>query len=381
MAGPGGGSRGGGFSGGSFGGGGHSSGGGFGGGGFSGGGSGFGGGSFGGGPRPSGGFGGGPHHTPPPPHHGPHYGGWHHRPMFGYRRGGSGCGVVVILAIFAIFFIGAMLTGNVSYEIIDGQYEYIDYELYDEATMQKYADDNYKDFFSESTAPEDNILLVFLTNETCDGYYTIAWVGDNIKRDISDMFGEYSEYGWSLDSRININYYGYSLDTDLAAVIEDMTRHITDLGLESSFVTVSEQSDAIASRLENRTSLDLTESVVNSALADFTEKTGIPCIILVEDAEDVFYTDEEMVDYVEPTLSDVEGNFTEVEGDVQPAVPKKNYDWLIGIIGIAAVGVILFVLFKAFGKKNKTSGKQDEKCGNDGCDGKVSSGTKPPWEL
>ena len=365
MAGPGGGSRGGGFSGGSFGGGGRSSG-----GGFSGGGSGFGGGSFGGGPRPSGGgFGGGPHHTPPPPHHHrPHFGGWYHRPVFvGYGRGGSGCGVAVILAVFAIFFIAAMFMGEVSYEFTEGQYEYIDYELYDEATMQKYADDNYKDFFSESAAPEDNILLVFLTNEACDGYYTIAWVGDNIKRDISDMFGEYSEYGWSLESRINVNYYGYSLDTDLAAVVEDMTGYITDLGYESSFVSDSAQGDAIASRLENRTSLALTESVVNSALADFTDKTGIPCIILVDDAEDVFYTGEETV--------------TEEYNYVQSAVPKKNYDWLFGVIGIVAIGVILFVLFKAFGKKNKTAQKQDEKCGKDGCDGKVGSDTKPPWEF
>lgn len=363
MAGPGGGSRGGGFSGGSFGGGSR--------GGFSGGGGGFGGGSFGGGPRPTGGFGGGPHHIPPPPphHHRPHYGGWHHRPVFvGYGRGGSGCGVAVILAVFVIFFIAAVFMGNVSYEVIEGQYEYIDSSFYDEATMQKYADDNYKDFFSESAAPEDNILLVFLTNEACDGYYTIAWVGDNIKRDISDMFGEYSEYGWSLESRINVNYYGYSLDTDLAAVVEDMTGYITDLSYESSFVSESAQGDAIASRMENRTSLDLTESVVNSALADFTDKTGIPCIILVDDAEEVFYTGETTV--------------TEEYNYVQSAVPKKNYDGLFAIVGAAViVAVIGFVLFKVFGKKNKTAQKQDEKCGEKGCDGKTDKDEKPPWEY
>ena len=41
-------------------------------------------------------------------------------------------------------------------------------DMYDEATMQDYANDKYMQYFCTSSAVEDNILLVFLTNEACD---------------------------------------------------------------------------------------------------------------------------------------------------------------------------------------------------------------------
>ena len=367
MAGPGGGSRGGGFGGGSFGGGGRS------GGGFSGGGSGFGGGSFGGGPRPTGGFGGGPHHTPPPPHHHHHhrpfFGPWYHRPVYGGYGGAVGClPSAIIIIVVLVMFVSIIGT---SFGVVKFNDEMIwtDTELYDEATMQKYADDNYRAFFYDEScsAPEDNILLVFLTNEACDSYYTTAWVGDNIKRDISDMFGEYSEYGNSLYNRINVNYYGYSLDTDLAAVIDDMSRYITALGYESSFVSESDKSSPAPSRIVNRTSLSLSDSIMNSALVSFAEKTGIPCVILVDEAEEVFYEGEQGV--------------TAEEGAVQPYGDKDNDDRFFTVIGIGVlVVVLLVVIFKVFGKKKKAV-KTDEKCGGNGCDGKVEKDETPPWEF
>jgi uncharacterized membrane protein len=161
MPGPGGGSRGGGFGGGSFGGGGPR-------------GGGFGGGSFGGG-----GFGHGPHGY----HHHHHY----HRPFFGFYRpygygyGGGGClggllGVlmmpiiILIVAtslIFGVFgsFFRVAKGGNVTYN---------------EPELQSFANQQYAKEFSSSTAYEDNLLIVFLVNDERDGYYTIAWIGDNV---------------------------------------------------------------------------------------------------------------------------------------------------------------------------------------------------------
>ena len=131
MPGPGGGSRGGGFGGGSFGGGG------------------FGGGGFGRGPR---------HH-----HHGPFFGGWYHRPYYG----GGGCiggllGIILLpvillllVSIILVSMIGSAISNVANGGIIS----------YDEVKFQKYADQQYAAAFSSYSNYENNILLVFLTNE------------------------------------------------------------------------------------------------------------------------------------------------------------------------------------------------------------------------
>lgn len=272
MPGPGGGSRGGGFGGGSFGGGGRPSGGG------------FGGGSFGGGPRPTGGFGG-------PVHHGPHHRGHFHGPHFHprrYRVGGGfggGCFTVIVILLFIVFGLIYMLVPSSTITINGVE---LTTSFYDEATMQDYANEKYKEHFGSSSAYEDNILLVFLTNEAADGYYTIAWVGDNVDYDINAMFGEYSEYGYALENSINQEYYAYSLDTDLAKAITMMTDYVADMNLESSFMSESDQRALTKPGFQNLTELELNGEVLDKALSDFTEKTGIPCVLVIDSAEKVF---------------------------------------------------------------------------------------------
>ncbi len=292
MAGPGGGSSGGGFGGGSFGGGGSHGGGFSGGGGFGGGSFGGGGnhGGFGGGPRPGpGGFGGGPHR--PPHHHGPHHHGgffgpgWH--VGYGPHFGGGGCftgiiGIGVFLAVFVFIILTVSNTPDYSYTYGEEQIEGV---IYDEATMQDYADGKYRKYFGDS---EDNILLVFLSNEEADGYYTIAWIGDNVSYEINEMFGEYTEYGEALSSHINENYFAYSLDTDLASVVKEMSEHIKERGLSSNFADEKEKLSTDKSKFYNFTSFDLSTQVVDTALKDFTSQTGIPMVIVVDSAEEVF---------------------------------------------------------------------------------------------
>jgi hypothetical protein len=275
MAGPGGGSRGGGFGGGSRG------------GGFGGGhGGGFGGGSRGGG------FGGG------------YRGGYYHRPYYGYYRrprffgfgpryygyGGGGClggllgalmaPFILLLVVGVMMFamIGSALTNVANGGIIS----------YDEATFQAYADREYYKAFGNSGANEDNILIVVLTNEESDGYYSIAWVGDNIHDKINRMFGdETTPFGQSMIASIN-DYYAYSLDSNLAMVMGTMEERISDLGLTSSFKKEYSHAKSPESHLVNYTELSLTEDTVNDALASFTETTGIPVVIVVQDMETVF---------------------------------------------------------------------------------------------
>ncbi|MBQ8504131.1 MAG: hypothetical protein IJ491_07630 [Clostridia bacterium] len=356
MPGPGGGSRGGGFGGGSFGGGS--------GGGFSGGG-GFGGGSFGGG----GGFGGGHHGGPHGPHHhGPHHGPHHHGPFWHGPRGwggfgpffGGGCGgniiTIVVIALFVIFGILWFLGEPVNYTVnVNEETDYVYESVYDEAEMQDYANERYKEYFGSSTAYEDNLLIVFLTNEEADGYYTIAWIGDNVASEINEMFGEYTEFGEAMNESIN-SYYAYSLDTNLAAVMDKITSAISVKGLDSYFRQESDHYFMAESRLVNLTNLEMTEETVNSSLKSFTELTEIPCVIVVDTVENVFGTGESTgEEFYSVTESQSANNSVSLQ-------PEKSTDFsFILIVPMLCVAVIIIVLLvRKSGKSNKKTEKNND---------------------
>ena len=268
MPGPGGGSRGGG----GFRGGGFSS------GGFSGGGGHRGGGGFRGGP---GGFGRGPRR----PYHGF---GWYHRP---YYYGGGGClgGLLgalmapVILIFVAVIFITATV-GSAFGSLSQGGDIY-----YDENTFQDYANEQYNAEFGGKGAYEDNILIVFLVDDVeYYDYAYIAWVGDHINTDINLLFGaENTELGRAVSSYVNLNSYKYSLDSNLAQVIERMELAVAETEGDSSF-TCSEDRGEFKSHLTNKTDMQLNADTVDSALQSFTEVTGIPVVIVVDEIETVF---------------------------------------------------------------------------------------------
>lgn len=272
MPGPGGGSRGGGFSGGSRGGG--FGGGGYGGGGFRGGYGGYHG-------RPHGGF-----------YGGPFFGGGFFRPRrhyYGYGYGGGGClggllGVLmlpIILVLVAVIGLTSMF-GTAFTNVSNGGTV-----VYNEKALQDYANTQYQAEFGDNYATyEDNILIVFLTNETRDGYDTIAWVGDNVATKINEQFGnQYTAFGVAMQSSIG-NPYEYSISKNLAMMVDKMTESVDGLGLESSFVTppTGVQSD---SHLTNHSDLAINEATVNTALQKFTEETDIPIVIVVDSMENV----------------------------------------------------------------------------------------------
>lgn len=156
---------------------------------------------------------------------------------------------------------------------------------YDERVFQDYAASEYAKAFGAS---ENGLLIVFLTNEECDGYYCIAWVGDNIETPINLMFGDESTaFGQTVKGSVNREYYAHSLDSNLATVMDVMSGRISGLGLKSSFKRPGGASSA-TSRLINYTDMSLTEATVNQSLNSFTEETGIPAVIVVETMEAVF---------------------------------------------------------------------------------------------
>lgn len=277
MAGPGGGSRGGGSgrSRGGFSGGGNR-------GGFSGGHR----GGFSGGHNP-GGFQGGHSRGGFTPRH---YGGGFHppvppRPMYtggGYpRTGNNGC----CCSGFIITMLLLLIVGGLMFQScapMDGA------SGYSEEVYQDYTDRQYREAFGGSSAYEDNLLISVLVSEDDYSYYYIAWVGDHVVTDINHMLGgSGTVLGQAMTSCINENSYKYSLDSNLAQVMEILTAEVRSLGLHDCF-SCTENHTQTASRLINDSDLDLTASTVNNALAAFTDETGIPVVIVVEDMNDVF---------------------------------------------------------------------------------------------
>ena len=160
---------------------------------------------------------------------------------------------------------------------------------YDEQVFQQYADDQYAAEFAEYSNYENNLLIVFLVNEEADGYYVIAWVGDNIHGEINNMFGdETTTFGRVVQGTVNREYYAYSLDSNLASVMEQMGSRIEQLKLKSSFRSDLQSQNPPTSHLTNRTSLSLTHETVDNALQAFTEQTDIPAVIVVDTMENVF---------------------------------------------------------------------------------------------
>ncbi len=341
MAGPGGGSSSGGFGGGSFGG---SHGGSFGGS--------HSGGSFGG--SHGGSFGGSFHQPPRSPHH---HGGWHYPGRWGRTRvvRGGGCSSVFIIIIFLLFAVFSMLPED-NYVI-----NYTDEvtSFYDEEVFQDYANENYNIVFGASESYEDNILLVFLTNKETDGYYTIAWVGDNIKYEINEMFGGMSAYGLYMEEYFGESIFKYSLDTNYAAVINNMSESISFLGLPSSFNNSENHDSSPESRVINITDIELNDDIINGALADFTKETQIPCVLIVDYVDNVFHITDD-------------GNITVTDSNTAPSSASATPILTICIaVGVAAVAVIALVIFKKKKPKAKPSAENSSK----------SKDSKVPWEY
>lgn len=212
--------------------------------------------------------------------------------MYPRRRyyGGGGClgGLLsmifgpVIFIIVLLFFLSAILNNGVDVQVVGS---------YDENKFQDYTNEQYEMAFGRSSAYEDNLLItVLVEDEEYYDFYYIAWVGDHIATDINYMLGNNStELGQAMDANISMSSYKYSLDSDLARVIDTMTQEIQNLELADSFVC-TENHTQVSSRLINRSTLDMTESTVNDALTAFTDATGIPIVLVVADMDDVFST-------------------------------------------------------------------------------------------
>ncbi len=257
-----------------------------------------------------------------------------YRPFWGYGYGGGCLGGLlgmmlapIFLLVFSFYLITSVLGSfgaSISNVASGGQI------LYEEPVMQDYADRQYALEFADSMEYEDNILIVFLVNEKYDGYYTIAWVGDNIKSEINNMFGnEYTEFGREMKENIP-PYYENSLSKNLANAVNGMTERILLLNLDSSFEKDKGSPGEFKSHLSNKSSLQVNEETINSSLEEFTSKTDIPFVIVIDDIDNVF----------ERTIN---------SGDV-----------IILIFAVALSGGAIYLIIRAFKKKIKERRKNED---------------------
>ena len=162
--------------------------------------------------------------------------------------------------------------------------------MYGNKEFESYAMNQYYAEFGESgDAFEDNLLVVFLTDEEAGGYYTIAIIGDNVRMEINDMFGnEYTEFGRTMLNSIDPDDYTYSLSSGLSRAMRTMANQVEAKGFSSNFYDSYSHDDCPESHVVNRGNLSVNEKTINSALEEFTEKTDIPVVVVIDSMEEVF---------------------------------------------------------------------------------------------
>ncbi len=239
------------------------------------GGGGHGGGFGGGGSFRGGGFGGG--YRPPRP-------GFFFMPFWG-----GGClGALfapMICMVLAIVMIIGLIGGGLTTLFNGGNV------VYSETKMQDYANRQYATIYDPSSATyEDNVVVVFLTNEDNQTYYSIGWVGDNLKSQVSNLFGnENTALGYAMQSSVTTSDYRYSLGSNLAQMTEMMESAVKKQDTGTVYRTQKAEKHE-AGKVYNRSNSDLqiNTEIIDAALKNFTDSTDISMSIVIADAKDVF---------------------------------------------------------------------------------------------
>lgn len=189
--------------------------------------------------------------------------------------------VPFMLVVFCLIFVFGIVSSSFSAISQGGTVQY------DENTMQDYASAQYDAAFATSGAYEDGLLITFLVEEgDYYNYQYIAWTGHHIRENVRDMFGgDYTALGQTIAAHINGASYKYSLDINLSDMVDDLRQQITVMG--SDHYTCQEDRSALSSHLVNRTNISMSEETVCAALQRFTEETGIPLVLVVENSDAV----------------------------------------------------------------------------------------------
>lgn len=164
---------------------------------------------------------------------------------------------------------------------------------YDEETFQAYANEQYAEQFYGKGAYEDNLLIVFAATEDRTYYEYLVWAGNHLKDDTYETAKGTTVFEDAIENNIeNGELFKFSIDNDLPNVVEDMTSALEGKEIFEKTCKDTEHVGEKSSLVINKTSdLTISEDDINQALEEFTQKTEIPVVIIIEDAEEIFETE------------------------------------------------------------------------------------------
>ena len=154
---------------------------------------------------------------------------------------------------------------------------------YKESTFYEFANSQYYELYSETENYEGNILLVFAVYNDRDGYSRydfVAWGGYDIDTKIDNLFGAFFR---NVVKEEIPTHYENAMTKSFKNIINQMTLKVSVVAEPSN-----EAVEAEFSRLHNKSSLSIQETVVNDELIRFAQETGINISIVVEDGIDIF---------------------------------------------------------------------------------------------
>ena len=158
---------------------------------------------------------------------------------------------------------------------------------YNESKLSEFAECQYELAFHDSGCYEDNLLLAFLVYDNRSDYSYMTWVGDHITAETFALLGgNESLLGQTLEVEIAYGYQS-TLTADLEHTLDALAAGILEASPNGSIICSEEPGDGM-SHLINHSEIALHESRLNNALTEFTDHTGIPIVLVVEDAKDVF---------------------------------------------------------------------------------------------
>lgn len=156
-----------------------------------------------------------------------------------------------------------------------------------EDQLSDFASAQYLQYFGETESYEDNLLLAFVVYEDCERFSYMTWVGDHINE---ATFNQLRGEGTWLDAMLSRQLesdYRHTISADLSRAIRELADKIRTEAPVGSY-TCSEDHDNNPSGLRSRTELKLNAELIGESLDYFRETTGIPIVLVVEDATDLF---------------------------------------------------------------------------------------------
>ena len=193
---------------------------------------------------------------------------------------------IVVVPVFALVLAVLFLATNLSAAVISiangGKIKY------SKITFDNYVGAQYAAEFGESSAYDDNLLIVFLTNKKSNGYYAMALTGSNIDPQIRQMFGDEITDFWTILESSMTAHYRFSPQKGFRVALERLSESISEKKLDSPFVEEKDHSSMTSPHVTNYSDLSINDDSVNLAIRRFTEDTGIPTVIVIDTADNVF---------------------------------------------------------------------------------------------